>query len=133
MLQQHRFAFTDITGMKSYDGPTFLKVLLEEIDPTASVNMELHRQATERAKNQGHNAVIKIIDSGLNKDGMLEYTIEFTTVSREKAPREYFSQPDNPDVTSLPTAFPKFQEAAKQLSDQDVVSILKPRLLNPAE
>ena len=29
MLQQHRFAFTDITGMKSYDGPTLLKVLLE--------------------------------------------------------------------------------------------------------
>ena len=29
MLQQHKFAFTDITGMKSYDGPTLLKVLLE--------------------------------------------------------------------------------------------------------
>ena len=28
-------------------------------------------------KNQGHNAVIKIIDSWLNKDGMLDYTIEF--------------------------------------------------------
>ena len=39
MLQQHKFAFTDITGMKSYDGPTMLKVLLKEIDPTASVNV----------------------------------------------------------------------------------------------
>ena len=54
MLQQHKFAFTDITGMKIYDGPTFLKVLLEEIDPTASVNVELHRQAIEGAKLQEH-------------------------------------------------------------------------------
>ena len=52
MLQQHKFAFTDITGMKIYDGPTMLKVLLEEIDPTASVNVELHRQAIEGAKLQ---------------------------------------------------------------------------------
>ena len=42
MLQQHKFAFTDITGMKSYDGTTLLKVLLDEIYPTASVNVELH-------------------------------------------------------------------------------------------
>ena len=54
MLQQHKFAFTDITGMKIYDGPTMLKVLLEEIDPTASVNVELHRQAIEGPKIQEH-------------------------------------------------------------------------------
>ena len=42
-------------------------------------------------KNQGHNAVINIIDSGLNKDGILEYTIEFATGAREKVPREYLS------------------------------------------
>ena len=54
MLQQHKFAFTDITGMNSYDGPTLLKVLLEEIEPTASVNVELHRQAIEGAKLQEH-------------------------------------------------------------------------------
>ena len=54
MLQQHKFAFTDITGMKSYDGPTLLKVQLEEIDPTASVNVELHRQAIEGDKLQEH-------------------------------------------------------------------------------
>ena len=41
MLQQHKFAFTDITGMKSYDWPTLIKVLLEDIDPTASVNLVL--------------------------------------------------------------------------------------------
>ena len=52
MLQKNKFAFTDITGMKIYDGPTMLKVLLEEIDPTASVNVELHRQAIEGAKLQ---------------------------------------------------------------------------------
>ena len=54
MLQQHNFAFTDITGMKSYDRPTMRKVLLEEIDPTASVNVELHHQAIEGDKLQEH-------------------------------------------------------------------------------
>ena len=64
---------------------------------------------------------------------MLEYTIEFETGSREKAPREYISRPENPDMTSLPTTFPKVQDAAKKLSDQDLTSTLHPRLLNPAE
>ena len=54
MLQQHKFAFTYITGMKSYDGPTMLKVLLDKIDQKALVNMELHRQAIEGAKLQEH-------------------------------------------------------------------------------
>ena len=84
-------------------------------------------------KNQGHSAVIKIIDSGLNTNGMLEYTIEFETGSREKVPREYLSRPENPDVVSLPTTLPKVQEAAKKLSDQYLVSILNPISLNPAE
>ena len=34
----------------SYDGPCMLKVLLEEIDPTSSVNIEMHRQAIEGSK-----------------------------------------------------------------------------------
>ena len=54
MLQKHKFAFTDISGMKSYDGPTMIKVLLEEIDPTASVNVELHHQSIEGSKLQDH-------------------------------------------------------------------------------
>ena len=54
MLQQHKFAFEGITGMQSYDGPTLLKLLLGEIDPTASVNVELHCQAIEGAKLQEH-------------------------------------------------------------------------------
>ena len=61
MLQQQKFVFSDITGMKSYDGPTLLKVLLEEIDPTASVKVELHCQAIEGAKLQEHKSnVIKM-------------------------------------------------------------------------
>ena len=84
-------------------------------------------------KNQGHNAVIKVIDSGLNKDGMLEYTIEFATGAREKVPQEYLSLPENLDVASLSTTLPEVQEAAKKLSDQELVSILKPISLNPAE
>ena len=64
MLQQHKFAFTEITGMKSYDGPTLLKVLLEEIDPTAPVNVELHRQDIEGDKLQEHKGnVIKMCKS----------------------------------------------------------------------
>ena len=64
MLQQHKFAFANITGMKSYDGPTLIKVLLEEIDPTASVNVELRRQAIEGAKLQEHKGnVIKMSKS----------------------------------------------------------------------
>ena len=50
MLQELKFGFTDTLGTKSYDGPTMLKVLLEEIDPTSSVNIELHRQAIEATK-----------------------------------------------------------------------------------
>ena len=57
-------------------------------------------------KNQCHNAVIKIIDSGLNKDGMLEYTIEFASGERYKVPIEYLSCPGNPDVAYLPTTLP---------------------------
>ena len=64
MLQQHKFALTDITGMKIYNGPTMLKVLLEEIDPTEPVNVELHHQAIEGAKLQDHKGnVIKICKS----------------------------------------------------------------------
>ena len=74
-----------------------------------------------------------VIDSGLNKYGMLEYAIEFTTGSREKVPREYLSQTENPYMASLPTTFTKVQEASKQLIDQDLVSILKPGSLNPEE
>ena len=84
-------------------------------------------------KNQGQNSVTKIIDSGLNTNGILDYTIEFATGAREKVPREYLSRPENPDVTSLPTTLTKVQDASKQLSDQDMTSILHPRSLNPAE
>ena len=50
--------------MKSYDGRIMLKVLLEEIDPTVSVNVELHRQAIEGAKLQEHKGnVIEMCNS----------------------------------------------------------------------
>ena len=52
MLQEHKFAFTDITGMKSYDGPTLFKFFLEEFIPRPSLNMELHRYAIEGSKFQ---------------------------------------------------------------------------------
>ena len=61
-------------------------------------------------KNQGQNEVIKIIDSGLNTNGMMEYTIEFATGAKEKVPQEYLSRTENPDVSSLPTTFTKFRK-----------------------
>ena len=51
MLEKKKFTFTvAATGVETYDGPCMLKVLLEEIDPTSSVNIELHRTAIEEAK-----------------------------------------------------------------------------------
>ena len=50
MLEKDKFTFVTSTGSESYDGPVMLKVLFENIDPTSSVNIELHRQAIEGAK-----------------------------------------------------------------------------------
>ena len=50
MLQESKFLFQDAQGVKSYDGPCLLKVILEDIDPTSSVNIEMHRQSIEGAK-----------------------------------------------------------------------------------
>ena len=52
MIQQHKFSFSDLNGQKSYDGPTMLKVLLEEVDPTSSFNVGLHCQVIKGAKLQ---------------------------------------------------------------------------------
>ena len=62
MLHQEKFTFTSATGVKRYDGPTMLKVALEEIDPTSSVNIEMHRQAIEGAKlHDFKNNVVEIL------------------------------------------------------------------------
>ena len=50
MLQSHKFTFINNFGVKSYDGPTMMMVAIEEIDLTASVNIEMHRQAIEGSK-----------------------------------------------------------------------------------
>ncbi len=64
MLQSEKFTFTNTAGVKSYDGPTMLKVALEEIDPTASVNIEMHRQSIEGAKlHDFKNNVVEMIKS----------------------------------------------------------------------
>ena len=63
MLEKAKFTFTDVTaGVETYDGPCMLKVLLEEVDPTTSVNIELHRQAIEQAKLHAYdNSVTEMI------------------------------------------------------------------------
>ena len=50
MLQSHKFTSTNAVGVKNFDGPNMLKVALKEIDPTASVNIEIHRQAIKGSK-----------------------------------------------------------------------------------
>ena len=50
MLSKDKFTFHASSGTKKYGGPTMLKVLLEEIDPTSSVNIELHRQAIKKSR-----------------------------------------------------------------------------------
>lgn len=62
MLQEAKFSFQGANGIKSYDGPTMLKVILEEIDPTASVNIEMHRQAIEGSKLHAYkNNVVEML------------------------------------------------------------------------
>ena len=50
MLEKDKFTFVTSSGGESYDGPVMLKVIFENVDPTSSVNIELHRQAIEGAK-----------------------------------------------------------------------------------
>jgi len=50
MLHSAKFTFVSPTGSKSYDGPCMMKVIYSEIEPTASVNIALHRQAIETTR-----------------------------------------------------------------------------------
>ena len=50
MQQESKFLFQGANGIKSYDGPCLLKIVLKEIDPTLSINIEIRRQAIKRAK-----------------------------------------------------------------------------------
>ena len=50
MVQHDKFSFVNVGGTKNCNGPTMMKVLLENIDPSSSINIELHRQAIENAK-----------------------------------------------------------------------------------
>ena len=43
MLQHPKFSFVNVDSTKNYDGPTMMKVLLEDIEPSSSVIIELHR------------------------------------------------------------------------------------------
>ena len=52
MLQHEKLSFVNADGTKTYDGPKMMKVLPEDIDPSSSINIELHRQAIENSKFQ---------------------------------------------------------------------------------
>ena len=55
LLEQRSFTFTDSSGEDWYDGPTMCKVLLEQVDPTSAINLEMHRHSIESVKLQAFN------------------------------------------------------------------------------
>ena len=55
MLHKAKFTFIDADGRESFDGVIMMKVSLEEVDPTSSVNIELNRQSIVGAKLQDFN------------------------------------------------------------------------------
>ena len=58
-------------------------------------------------KNEGNNAIVKILSHNLDKDGMLTYQIEFPSGELKEIPREFLCRPDNPDVADLPSTIPQ--------------------------
>ena len=51
-------------------------------------------------KNEGNNAIVKILSHKLDKDGMLTYQIEYPSGELKEIPREFLSHPNNPDVAA---------------------------------
>ena len=107
----------------------------KESDNVASMFMESIIYNGEKLiyKNEGRNAIVKIIDSSVDSNGKLKYTVEFPSGESEQVTRENLARPDTPDIASIPTTIPDIQEAVQQLSDQDAESILRPNALSAAE
>ena len=66
MLNERKSSFVNSDGTKSYDGPTILKVLLEDIDLSSSINTKHHRQAIEQAKLQDFKGKFATCSSSLS-------------------------------------------------------------------
>ena len=84
-------------------------------------------------KNEGNNAIVKILSHNLDKDGMLTYQIEFPSGELKEIPREFLSRPGNSDVADLPPTIPQVQEAIRQLSDESIRKRANTTVLTPAE
>ena len=84
-------------------------------------------------KNQGRNAVVKVISHRVRGDGMLVYKVAFPSGESQEVPREYLSRPENPDIAELPTKLPGLREATRQMSDAELQSLANPTPLSPAE
>ena len=52
-------------------------------------------------KNEGRNAIIKVISHRLDKDGMLIYKVEFPSGDSEEVPQEFLTRHENPDIASI--------------------------------
>ena len=84
-------------------------------------------------KNEGTNAVVKILSHKLNEDEMLTYQIEFPSGELKEIPHEFLSRPNNPDVVNIPSTISKVHEAICHLSDESIHKLENPTVLTPAE
>lgn len=84
-------------------------------------------------KNEGHNDLVKVIANKVGEDGMLRYTIEFSSGEHDDVPREFLNRPEIPDIASIPTTIPQIREVTRQLNDEELEFLLHPKSLSPAE
>ena len=71
-------------------------------------------------KNEGQNDLVKVILNKVGEDGMLCYTIEYSSGESDDVPREFLRRPETPDVASIPTTIPQLREATRQLNDKEL-------------
>ena len=84
--------------------------------------------------NGGHNDLVKVLASKVDEDGMLRYTIDYSSGELDEVPHEFLRRPDTPDIASIPATIPQLREATPQFKDKDLETILHhPKPLSPAE
>ena len=57
-------------------------------------------------RNRGHNDLIKVPSNKVDEDGILRYTIEYSSGELDEVPCECLSRLDIPDMASIPTVIP---------------------------
>ena len=85
--------FSDIDNSSKNDKPIFVESIIYP-----GKNM-IH-------KNEGKNVLIKVKNSKINMNGMLECTIEYPHREQRKMPREYMSCLDTSNIAFVPIQIP---------------------------